>query len=210
MSTNSPLTIGILVSGRGSNMLSILKHIERGELRVRVGLVISNNPQSPALDHATKHGVPTAVINHRDYRGDKAGFESAMNDALRKHGVDLIALAGFMRLLSPDFVGQWKNSIVNIHPSLLPAFPGLNAQEQALTGGAKISGCTVHFVDEGTDTGPIIAQRAVPVKDNDSIDTLSARILSEEHKLYPKVLGWLAEGRISVQDGRVYVESNDG
>jgi len=210
MSATSPLTVGILVSGRGSNMLSILRKIDSGELPIRVGLVISNKPDAPALEHAQSHGVPSVVINHKDYRGDKPGFEAAMDRALRDHGVSLVVLAGFMRLLSPNFVRQWAHQIINIHPSLLPAFPGLNAQQQALDAGVKISGCTVHFVDEGTDTGPIIAQRAVPVRNHDTDDTLSARILCEEHSLYPLVLRWYSENRISIQNGHALVESSDG
>ena len=199
------MNIGILVSGRGSNMAAILDAIQSGDLNVNVSLVLSNNPQSPALRRAARENIPTKVVNHRDYGKDREAFEAALDAALRSEGVDCVVLAGFMRVLTPFFVRRWKERLINIHPSLLPAFRGLHAQRQALEAGVKLAGCTVHFVDEGTGTGPIIAQSAVPVLDTDSEDTLSARILEEEHKLLPLVLHWLAGGRISIENDRVRI-----
>ena len=210
MSDHTPLTVGILVSGRGSNMLSILRSIDRHELNIRVGVVVSNKTDAPALDHATRYNVPTAIVDHRETPKDREAFEKRVDAVLRDHGVELVALAGFMRILSPFFVRQWPHKVINIHPSLLPAFPGLHAQRQALDTGVKLSGCTVHFVDEGTDTGAIIGQVAVQVADHDTEETLSARILAQEHLLYPKVLGWFADKRVRVHDQRVTVEPANG
>jgi phosphoribosylglycinamide formyltransferase-1 len=187
------MRFGILVSGRGSNMRAILEAISDGTLPAVAALVLSNNPEAPALGVAQEHGVPTHTVDHRDFRKNRAAFEREIDVALRSHSVDLVVLAGFMRLLSADFVRKWPEKIINIHPSLLPDFPGLHAPRQALKAGAETSGCTVHYVDEGMDTGAIIAQAEVPVLANDTEETLAARILGEEHRLLTTTLRQLCE-----------------
>ena len=195
----SPLRVGILVSGRGSNMAAVLSAIEERRLPgVEVAVVVSNNSDAAALDLARARSLPTAVVNHTEFGKDREAFEARLDETLRAHGTELVVLAGFMRLLTPFFVARWRDRLVNIHPSLLPSFPGLHAQRQALAAGVKLAGCTVHFVDEGTDSGPIIAQSAVPVLLGDTEDSLAARILVEEHRLLPKVIGWIAAGRVRV------------
>ena len=197
----APLSVGVLASGRGSNLRALLAACERHEIRARVSLVISNLPDAPALEHAAAHGVPSLVVSHKAFGKDRGAFEVALTEALEAHGADLVVLAGFMRILSPVFVTRWSGRLLNIHPSLLPAFPGLDAQAQALEAGVRVAGCTVHLGDAGTDTGPIVAQAAVPVHEDDTVETLSARILVEEHRLLPRVVGWFAEGRVHL-DGR--------
>lgn len=193
--------LGVLVSGRGSNMQSIVAAIADGRLKAKIGVVISDNPAAPALDKARASGIPAFCFARRDYT-DKAGFEAAISECLKAHGVSLVVLAGFMRILSSAFIGDFSGRIMNIHPALLPSFPGLHAQEQAIAYGAKLSGCTVHLVDEGMDTGPIILQAAVPVKEEDTAETLAARILEQEHLLYPQAIGLYLAGRLQI-DGRV-------
>ena len=188
-------------------MTAILDAIEAGTLRVDVGLVISNNATSGAIQHAKDVGVPTLVIDHRPFGTDRQAFEEQLDRALRSADIDCVVLAGFMRVLTPYFVSRWKHRLINIHPSLLPAFRGLHAQAQAIEAGVKLAGCTVHFVDEGTDTGPIIAQSAVPVLAKDNEATLSARILEQEHALLPKVIGWIADGRIHIEGRRVRIDT---
>jgi phosphoribosylglycinamide formyltransferase-1 len=193
--------LGILVSGRGSNMAALLDAARAGELGgAAPTVVIANVADAPAIGRALAAGVEAIVVAHASY-AERDAFEAALVEALRARGVELVALAGFMRLLSPRFVEAFRGKIINVHPSLLPAFPGLHAQRQALDYGAKVSGCTVHFVDEGTDTGPIIAQAAVPILDGDDEESLSARILQSEHRLYPAAIRALAEGRVA-RDGR--------
>ena len=196
--------LGVLVSGRGSNLQAILDAIQSGELDADLRVVVSNNPDAYGLERARARGVPTVVVDHREFRGKgrRRRFEMALDDALRSHGVHYIVLAGFMRILSPWFVRRHPLRIVNIHPALLPSFPGLHVQQKALDHGVKVSGVTVHFVDESVDGGPIIGQTAVPVRDDDDDDRLSARILVQEHLLYPRCLRWLVEGQLTV-DGRV-------
>ncbi len=188
----TPLQVGVLVSGRGSNLRALQQ--ASSTAAYRVALVVSNVADAGALAFAADVGVPTAVLPHRAYP-TRAAFESAVTEALRAAGVELVVLAGFMRVLTPVFVGAWAGRIVNIHPSLLPAFPGLDAPGQALRAGATVSGCTVHLVDEGTDTGPILAQAEVPILPGDTEDTLAARILVEEHRLLPRVVDALARQR---------------
>ena len=200
------MRLGILISGRGSNMGAVLDAIDTGRLRATCAVVISNNATAAGLETARRHGVTTAVVDHRQFKRDRASFESAIDEVLRAHAVDLVVLAGFMRVLSPLLVSRWSRKIVNIHPSLLPAFPGLHAHRQAVEAGVKVSGCTVHFVDEGTDTGPIIAQTVVPVRHDDTEDTLAARTLIEEHRVLPEVLDWIASGRVTLVEGRVVVD----
>jgi len=191
--------IGVLVSGRGTNLQALLHAARRGELGGGIGVVISNVEDAPALDRARKTGIPALF---RDHRGRKReDFDAELVALLRQHGVDLVCLAGYMRLLSAGFVHEYEGRVLNVHPSLLPAFPGLEAQRQALEAGVKVSGATVHLVDEGLDSGPIVAQEAVPVLDGDSVDSLSARILEAEHRIYPRAARGMLEGRVRV-DGR--------
>jgi phosphoribosylglycinamide formyltransferase-1 len=193
-------TLGVLISGRGSNLQAIIDAIAAGALDARIGVVISNRPGAAGLERARRAGIETLCLDHRDY-ASREDYDRALVGALGAQGVGLVCLAGFMRLLSPAFVAAFPNAILNIHPSLLPAFPGLEAQHQAWAHGVKISGATVHLVDQDLDAGPIVLQRAVPVLDDDTAETLSARILEQEHLLYPEAIGvvlsggWMVEGR---------------
>ena len=189
------LRLGVLVSGRGSNLQAILDAIENRSLDAKVELVISNKPGAQALDRAQSAGVETCVISHKDFDGREA-FDAALAKKLLAHGVEWVVLAGFMRVLTPVFIQRMQGRIINIHPALLPSFPGVHAQQQALDYGVKITGCTVHLIDEGVDTGPIIAQRAVEVRDGDDDDSLSARILVQEHDLMVTVLRGISDGSI--------------
>lgn len=188
------------MSGRGSNLEAIINAARDGRIRAEVVLVISNREKAPALEKARNAGVPALFISSKD-----PDYEEKMARALEDARVDLICLAGFMRILSPAFVQRFAGRIMNIHPALLPSFPGLNAQEQAIQRGVKISGVTVHFVDEQVDHGPIILQVAVPVLEGDTAETLAARILREEHRLYPEAIRLFAEGRLRIRGNRVEV-----
>ena len=193
--------IGVLVSGSGTNLQSLLDAASAGRLGgARLALVVSNRPGVKALERARAAGVTAEVVDHKSF-SDRARFEQALVDRLRAAGVDLVVLAGFMRILGTTFLRPFAGRIVNIHPALLPSFPGVDAQAQALTYGTRLAGCTVHLVDDGVDSGPIVAQAAVPVLPDDSVDALRARILVEEHRLLPQVVRWIAEGRVRV-DGR--------
>jgi phosphoribosylglycinamide formyltransferase 1 len=191
------MNLGVLISGRGSNLGAVLAASAGGDLGARVALVVSNKVDAPGLARAAAAGVPTRVIPHTSYP-DRASFDAALVEALREASVDTVVLAGFMRLLTPVFLDAFPDRVVNIHPSLLPAFPGVNAQAQALAYGARVTGCTVHLVDAGTDTGPVIAQAVVPVLEGDDAASLSARILPREHELLVRALGWIAAGKVSV------------
>jgi phosphoribosylglycinamide formyltransferase-1 len=184
--------LGVLISGRGSNLQAILDGVREGKLSARVGVVISNVPGAPGLERARKAGVPAEVLPHKDFPS-RERYDEALAERLRAHGVDLVCLAGFMRLLSPDFVRAFRGRILNVHPSLLPAFPGLHAQRQALEYGVKVTGATVHIVDEELDHGPILLQSAVPVLDGDDEESLSARILEQEHRIYPEAIALMLE-----------------
>ncbi len=190
--------IGVLLSGRGSNLAALLAACRDGRVPSPIAMVVSNVPDAPGLDHARVAAVPFQVVDHRE-SSTREEHDRKVAEILEGAGITLICLAGYMRLLSPWFVKRFSNRILNIHPSLLPAFPGLHAQRQALRHGVKITGCTVHLVDEHLDAGPIILQSAVPVHDNDDEDTLSARILEQEHILYPKALSLLCEGNIHLR-----------
>jgi phosphoribosylglycinamide formyltransferase-1 len=179
--------LGVLLSGRGSNFLAIHAAIARGEVPAEIAIVLSNIADAKGLDRARELGLRAEAIPHRGEPGRRAHEEKVLA-ALRETGVEWVCLAGYMRLLSAEFVAAWPRRILNIHPSLLPAFPGLDAQAQALAHGVKVSGCTVHLVDEGLDSGPIVVQRTVPVRDDDTPATLSRRILAAEHKAYPEAL----------------------
>ncbi len=195
--------IGVLVSGRGTNLQAILDAIQRGDLAAEVALVVSNRPEAYALQRAARHGVPTAVIERKAF-GSRREHQLAIAEALRQEGVSLVVLAGFDQVLHPDFVAAFPLRIINIHPSLLPAFGGgLHAQADAWAHGVKISGCTVHFVTEEVDAGPIILQAAVPVLDDDTPETLAARILEQEHRLLPQAIDLIARDALKVEGRRV-------
>ena len=196
--------IGVVVSGRGSNLQSIIDHIAEGKLNVEIAVVVSDHKEAFALERAAKAGIPTAVVERKGCK-DKAEFEDKIDAALRDKGAEVVILAGFMRILTGHFISRWENKIINIHPALLPSFKGVDAQGQAVDYGVKIAGCTVHFVDEGTDTGPIILQKAVPVFDDDTEETLAARILKEEHKALPEAIQLWADGKLTIKGRKVYV-----
>ena len=196
--------IGVLVSGSGSNLQSIIDQIEQGRLQAEIKVVISNNPKAYALERAARRHLAVQVVSQLDFQ-KREDFDRQMTAALQACDVELVVLAGFMRVLTPLFLGSFPGRIMNIHPALLPAFPGLHVQQQALDYGVKFTGCTVHFVDEGVDTGPIIIQAVVPVFDDDTADTLAARILREEHRIYPQAIQLYAEGRLVVRGRKVVV-----
>jgi len=202
---SEPLRVAVLVSGRGSNLEAILEATRRPDFPARVVLVVSDRERARALERATAHGVPTVFLNAKDF-GEREAYDAALSRMLEDYRVGLVCLAGFMRILGRAFIRAWPGRIMNIHPALLPAFAGLHPQRQALDHGVKIAGATVHFVDEGVDTGPIILQSSVPVEPDDSEDTLAARILIEEHRLYPQAVRLFAEGRLRIVDRRVVVE----
>ena len=196
--------IGVVVSGRGSNFQSIIDHIAEGKLNVEIAVVVSDHKEAFALERAAKAGIPTAVVERKGCK-DKAEFEDKIDAALREAGAEVVVLAGFMRILTGHFISRWEHKIINIHPALLPSFKGLDAQGQAVDYGVKVAGCTVHFVDEGTDTGPIILQKVVPVLDDDTEETLAARILVEEHKALPEAIQLWADGKLTIKGRKVYV-----
>ena len=196
--------IGVLVSGSGSNLQSIIDHIERGALDAEIRIVISNIPEAYALERCAKHGIPTAVVDHHEY-DTREGFDRQTIAILKSAGVELVVMAGFMRILSHEFFDAFPLKIMNIHPALLPSFPGTHVQQKAVEYGVKFSGCTVHFADEGVDSGPIIIQAVVPIYDDDDADTLSARILKEEHKIYPQAIQYYAEGKIEINGRKVFI-----
>jgi phosphoribosylglycinamide formyltransferase 1 len=192
--------LGVLVSGSGTNLQAILDAVASGAIDAEVAVVISNQPEARALERARAAGVPAKVISHRDFP-DRATFDGRVVAALREADAAYVVLAGFMRLVTPVLLDAFPWRVINIHPALLPAFPGVHAQRQALAYGVKIAGCTVHFVDAGTDSGPVIAQAAVPVLDGDTEESLGVRILAEEHRLLVSVLGAVAEGKVRVLPG---------
>ena len=198
------LRVGILISGRGSNMAALARAAQAADYPAEIACVISNRADAPGLKAAADAGMPTAVVSHRSH-ADRETFDRALSAELERHGVELVVLAGFMRIFSSWFPTRWANRLINIHPSLLPCFKGLHVQQQALDAGVRLSGCTVHFVIPDLDSGPIIAQAAVPVLAGDTEEALSARILRQEHRLYPLVVRWFAEGRIAIAEGRVTV-----
>lgn len=201
------LKLGVLISGRGSNLQALIDACAGSDYPAEIGLVISNRADAKGLDRARAADIPTQVIEHTAY-DDRESFDRDVDAALQAAGTELICLAGFMRILSPWFVNQWPDRIVNIHPSLLPAFKGTDSHSQALAAGVKISGCTVHFVSPEMDAGPIIMQSAVPVLADDDEDSLAARVLAAEHKCYPCAVRLIAEDRISFEDRRVVVDDS--
>jgi phosphoribosylglycinamide formyltransferase-1 len=193
--------LGILISGRGSNFEAIADHIAAGDLDAEIAVVISNRPEAPGLEAARRRGLSAVAIPSKGL--DREIYDRMVVEKLRARGVELVCLAGFMRLLSATFVRAFPNRILNIHPSLLPAFPGLDAQHQALEHGVRVTGCTVHLVEEHLDTGPILAQATVPVLDSDTVETLSARILKEEHRMYSEALRIVIGGKYRIEGRRV-------
>jgi phosphoribosylglycinamide formyltransferase 1 len=199
------LPIGVLISGSGTNLQAIIDAIEEKRLDATIRVVVSNRAQAFGLVRARERGIPTEVVDHRLFPSREA-FDEAVVGLLRERQVELVVLAGFMRLLSPVLVRAYRNRIMNIHPALLPAFPGLHVQKMAVEHGVRFSGCTVHFVNEECDEGPIIIQAAVPVFPDDTEETLSARILQEEHRIYPRAIQLYSEGRLRIEGRRVFVE----
>jgi phosphoribosylglycinamide formyltransferase-1 len=206
MKKNS-LSLGVLVSGSGSNLQSIIDSIESGALDASIKVVISNNPDAFALKRTEKHSIKSVVIDHNEFSSREA-FDGKMIDILRSHSVDLVVMAGFMRILSPLFLRSFPLKIINIHPAILPSFQGLHAQERAFDYGVKFSGCTVHFADEGVDTGPIIIQSVVPVFDDDTAESLQKRILKEEHRIYPQAIQLIAAGKIEIAGRKVRIRDH--
>ena len=201
--------IGVLVSGRGSNLQAIIDNIEKGTLSAELAVVISDQADAYALERARKHNVPAVHVIAKGYRGKRDDYDALLVKELQKRNVELVCLAGFMRIITPALIKAFPNRILNIHPALLPSFPGLHVQKAAIEHGAKFSGCTVHFVDEGMDTGPIIIQAVVPVLDNDTEDSLSERILKQEHKIYSRAIQLYAEGKLTIKGRRVFVSGID-
>jgi phosphoribosylglycinamide formyltransferase-1 len=201
--------LGVLASGRGSNLQAVIDAIEGGRLDATLAVVICNKRDAQALERARKHGAPDVFLDPKPYASQpdaREAYDRALLDVLRKHAVELVLLAGYMKIVTPVLVKAYENRMMNIHPSLLPAFPGLEVQKKALEHGCKLAGCTVHFVTEGVDEGPIIIQAAVPVLDNDTPESLADRILEQEHEIYPRAVQLYAEGRLRVEGRRVFVE----
>jgi len=202
------IRVGVLASGRGTDFQSLIDAQARGNLKVDLAVLVCNVPGAAVLDRAKRAGVPSAVVDHRGFGKDREGFEREIVKVLKKARVDLVVFAGFMRLVTPYFVREFPMRIMNIHPSLLPAFPGAHAHRDVLARGAKVSGCTVHFVDTSLDGGPIIFQKAVPVREDDTEETLAARILEQEHVFLPLAVRLFAEGRLTVTEGRVRIDAH--
>lgn len=196
------IKLGVLCSGRGSDLQSIIDAIADGKLNAEIAVVLTDKPNVMALERAQKAQIKNLCIDRKKF-DSKADFETALLNELKAAGVDLVVLAGFMRILSPSFVHEYKDRIMNIHPSLLPSFPGAHAHRDVLAYGVKVSGCTVHFVDEGTDSGPIIMQAAVEVKDDDTEETLAARVLEQEHIIYPKAIQLYVDGKLEIVGRKV-------
>ncbi|AKT52980.1 phosphoribosylglycinamide formyltransferase [Selenomonas sp. oral taxon 478] len=196
--------IGVLCSGRGSNLASIIDAVERGDIRAEIAVVLADKADAYALTRAREHSIPDVAVVRKAYAA-REDFERALLEQLHAHGVTLVVLAGFMRILSPLFVRAYAGRILNIHPALLPSFPGAHAHRDALAYGVKVSGCTVHFVDEGTDSGPIILQAAVPVAEGDTEDSLAARVLKEEHRIFPAAIRLYVDGRLRTDGRQVHI-----
>ncbi len=201
--------IGVLISGRGSNLQALIDAVEEGQLQARIEVVVSNRPEAGGLERARAAGIETLVIDHRRFTA-RDDFDAAIAAALQQRGVRLVCLAGFMRLVGPRLLDAFPNAILNVHPSLLPAFPGVDAQRQALEHGVKVAGATVHLVTGELDGGPIVLQAAVPVRDDDSAETLAARILIEEHRIYPKAAGLILAGAWRLEGRRFLIGSDQG
>jgi phosphoribosylglycinamide formyltransferase 1 len=203
---SAPLALGVLASGRGSNLQAILDAIAAGRCPARAAVVVSDHGDAPALARGRRAGVKALHVDPQAFP-ERAAYDQALLRVLQEHEVGLVCLAGYMRLLTPEFVAAYRGRILNVHPALLPAFPGLHAQRQALAYGVKVAGVTVHFVDEGVDTGPIVLQAAVAVQEDDTEESLSARILEAEHRLYPEAIRLYAEGRLAIEGRRVRIRN---
>lgn len=199
------MRLGVLASGSGTNLQAIIDRCRAAGFPAEIAVVIANNPEAGALERAGRAGIPARCINHRDFTGREA-FDRAVTEALREAAVELVVLAGFMRIITKVLLDAFPLRIINIHPALLPAFPGLHVQQQALDYGARFSGCTVHFVDGGVDTGPVIMQAVVPVLAGDTAEALAARILEQEHLIYPRAIELIAQGRVKVDGRRVIID----
>ena len=195
--------VAILISGRGSNMMALVEAAAAPDFPAEIALVLSNRPDASGLEWAAARGIPVAAIDHKTYGKDREAFERAMQAVLQGHAIDLVCLAGFMRVLTPWFVSQWEGRMLNIHPALLPSYRGLHTHERALEDGVKVHGCTVHFVVPEMDAGPIIEQACVRVEDSDDADALAARVLKEEHRIYPHALALVAGDKVRVHGNRV-------
>ena len=199
------INIGVLASGRGTNLQAIIEAIEEGKIEGEIKVVISDNPDAYALKRAQQYNIDTRYINFKEFK-KREDYDKEIIKTLEEKKVDLVVLAGYMRILTPYFIKTYKNRIMNIHPALLPSFPGLHAQRQAVQYGVKVSGCTVHFVDEGVDSGPIILQKAVEVKDDDSEESLAERILREEHQIFPQAIQLFSQGRLIIKGRKVFIK----
>jgi phosphoribosylglycinamide formyltransferase-1 len=202
--------VAILISGRGSNMAALIEAAKAGDFPAEIAVVISNRAEAAGLDRAKSSGIATEVIESKPFGKDRAAFEKVLEETLGRHRIELICLGGFMRLFTAEFVQRWYGRMLNIHPSLLPSFPGLDPHGQALKAGAKISGATVHFVIPQTDAGPIVMQGAVPVRNDDTAEVLSERILAVEHRIYPEALRLLASGRLRLEGDLCRIEDEAG
>lgn len=200
------INVGVLASGRGTDFQSIVDAVERGELDVNISILICNNKDALVIERAKRHGIDWRYIDHRGKTREE--FEREVVKALKEKNVELVVFAGFMRLVTSFLINEFKNRIINIHPSLLPSFPGTQGQKDALDHGVKVTGCTIHFVDESVDGGPIIWQKAVPVKEDDTVETLSQRILEEEHKFLPLAIKLFAEGRLKIEGRTVRIDTS--
>lgn len=203
------LNLCVPISGRGSNLQALIDACANSDFPARIGLVISNKASAFGLERARAAGIPTRVFDHKAY-SNRADFDREMTTAMEADKTDLICLAGFMRLLSDEFCDHWRDRMVNIHPSLLPSFKGLDVQQAAIDAGARFSGCTVHYVRKEMDTGPIVVQAAVPILNDDTADSLAARILIEEHKIYPQAVRLIAEGKVKIVNERALIEGQTG
>ena len=199
------INIGVLVSGRGTNLQAIIEAIEEGKIAGEIKVVMSDNPDAYALKRAQQYHIDTRYIHFKEFK-NREDYDKEIIKILKEKKIELVALAGYMRILSPYFIRTYKNKIINIHPALLPSFPGLHAQRQTLEYGAKVSGCTVHFVDEGVDSGPIILQKAVEVSDDDTEESLAEKILKEEHQIYPRAIQLFSESRLMIKGRRVFIK----
>lgn len=199
------VNIGVLVSGSGTNLQAIIEAIEAGKIEGKICIVISDNPNAYAIKRAKKYNIKTQYINYKEF-SNREEYDKKIISVLKEKDCDLVVLAGYMKILTPYFINAYKNKIMNIHPALLPSFPGLHVQKKAIDHGVKVSGCTVHFVDEGLDSGPIIIQQVVEVKDDDTEESLAERILREEHRIYPRAIQLFSEGKLIIKGRRIFIK----
>jgi len=199
------VNIGVLVSGSGTNLQAIIEAIEAGKIEGKICIVISDNPNAYAIKRAKKYNIKTQYINYKEFN-NREEYDKKIISILKEKDCDLVVLAGYMKILTPYFINAYKNKIMNIHPALLPSFPGLHVQKKAIDHGVKVSGCTVHFVDEGLDSGPIIIQQVVEVKDDDTEESLAERILREEHRIYPRAIQLFSEGKLIIKGRRIFIK----